>query len=64
MKVKVFEFSTDYWSWGWRVAGSEIEGAVNQWMAANPAAQIRFVKHESLGGGWHPPQLIISIYYE
>lgn len=38
MKVKVFEFSTDYWSWGWRVAGSEIEGAVNQWMASNPTA--------------------------
>ena len=50
MKLKVFEFSTGYWSWGWRVADSEIERTVNQWMAASPAAQIRFVKHEGLGG--------------
>jgi hypothetical protein len=48
MKIKVFEYSTGYWSWGWRVADSEIEGTVNQWMAANPAAQIRLVKHESV----------------
>ena len=64
MKVKVFEFSTRYWSKSWKVDAGDIENTLNQWLATNPAAQIRHVKHENLGGVWYPPQLIISIYYE
>ena len=58
--VESFSF---LWS-DWCVAESKTESTLNQSMATNPAAQIRFIKHESLGGVWHPPQLIISIYYE
>jgi hypothetical protein len=64
MKIKVFEFSTSYWSWGWRVSPQDVERALAQWVSENPNVQIRDIKHTTMGGLWHPPQLLITIYFD
>ena len=64
MKIKVFEFSTPYWSWGWRISSNEVERTLAHWMSENSSAQIRDIKHTALGGVWHPPQLLVTIYYD
>jgi len=50
MKIKVFEFSTPYWSWGWRVSPQDVERALAQWASDNPNAQIRDIKHTTTHG--------------
>lgn len=64
MKVKVFEFSKPYWSWGWRVEPSVIEDTLAAWFLDNPKSKIQYILHQNVGSGfWFPPQLVVTIYY-
>jgi hypothetical protein len=50
MKIKAFEFSTAYWSWGGRVSPQEGGGALAQGVSENLTARIRDIKHTTMGG--------------
>ena len=64
MKIRVFEFSTPFWSWSWRVPPDHVERVIAQWVDENPSARIRDIKHSTMGGVWHPPQRLVTIYFD
>jgi hypothetical protein len=64
MKVKVFEFSKDFWSWEWKIDDAIAETIIAEWLANNPKVKIHNIFHQNIESFWHPAQLIVTIYYK
>jgi len=64
MKIKVFTKTTTVDFWKHRVFRPElIEEDINQWLAQNPRAEIKEIRHDVFSTFLQPQQLIVSIYY-
>ena len=64
MRVKVFEFSTKFWDWTWKIDPTKVENTLKDWFDNNSEVNVKHILHQNLQSFWYPPQLIVVIYYE